>query len=185
MLNLFRRSSTRVALAVPAVLILTIGAAGAAPAPARGKVVALDKRTGRAAWEAPLWSQPEAAVPPLITPERLFVIENGKVLKSLDAATGKVCWQAPAVTVIPPAMAGELVVIVAEGTARAFNRWNGKKVWEYNSRMLPEWKFDQNTIPVIAGNRILLPAGYTVIALDQATGQPIWAHTLSAARLPL
>jgi outer membrane protein assembly factor BamB len=192
MLNLFRRPSARMALAVPAVLILAVGSATAAPAsdrekvylPGRYKLVALDKKTGRAAWEAPLWSS-GPAVPPVITPERLYVIENGRALKSFDAATGKLAWQTPAVTCIQPVLAGELLVVVAGDTARALNRWTGKKVWEYNSRTFPDWKFDQNTVPVIAGNRALMPAGCTLIALDLATGQPAWAHTASAAKLPL
>jgi outer membrane protein assembly factor BamB len=172
-------------LAIIAVCVLAAGAALAAPIPARGKVVAVDKRTGRAAWEAPLWSRPDAAVPPLVTAERIYVLQEGRVLKSLDAATGKPCWQTPAVTTLPLAMADDLVVAVTGDTARAFDRWNGKQKWEFRLRFFPEWKFDAKTIPVGAPGRVLLPAGSTLIAVDTASGQPAWAYTATAAKLPL
>src|SRR4029077_18262547 len=70
-------------------------------------------------------------------------------------------------------------------TAIAFNQVTGKRAWEFNPRIYPEWKFDEQTIPVIAPGRLLLPAGDTVIAIDPATGQPAWAYTVTAAVLPL
>jgi outer membrane protein assembly factor BamB len=185
MLKTPRQLSARAGLAIIAVSLVATGAAMAAPLPARGKVVAVDKRTGRPTWEAPLWSQSGAAVPPLVTPERVYLAENGQILKSLDAATGKLIWQAPVATTIPLALADELVVAVTGNGARAFNRWNGKPAWEFSLRLFPDWKFDANTIPVVAPGRILLPAGETLIAVDSATGQPAWAYTVTAAKQPL
>jgi len=116
-------------LAVTLALTVSIGAAMASPAPARGKVVAVDKRTGRPAWEASLWSRPDLAVPPLVTGELVCVLEEGKILKALDAVTGRVRWQKPVASHLPLTQVGGLVVAVAGDTAIAFNRMTGKRVW--------------------------------------------------------
>lgn len=178
------RKPLRAGLAIAAICVCSISSALAA-GPARGKVVAVDKRTGRAAWEAPLWSEPDAAVPPLITPEMIYVLEEGRTLKALEAAAGRLRWRAPVASSLPLTLAGEIVIAVTDGTARAFNRWNGKLVWQFDPRAYGEWKLDEHSIPVVAPGRLLLPAGNSLIALDSATGQPAWAYTVTAASKPL
>jgi outer membrane protein assembly factor BamB len=180
-----RRRPARAGLVTVAVFVLSAGAAMAGVAPLRGKVVAVDKRTGRAAWEAPLWSRPDAAVMPLVTDDLIYVLEEGKTLKALNAATGQPRWQAPVTSTLPLTLVNDLVVAVAGNSAVAFNRWSGKRAWEFNLKLYPEWKFDENTIPVVAPTRLLLPARDTVIAIDPANGQPCWAYTVTAATQPL
>ena len=182
---MLRRQPARAGLGVVTVFILIARAAVAGVAPSRGKVVALDKRTGRLAWEAPLWSHPNAAVPPLVTDDFLYVLEDGQTLKALNASTGRPRWQAPVASSRPLTLMDDRLVVVTGDTAIAFNRWNGKRVWEFSLQVYPEWKFDENTLPVVAPGRLLLPARDTLIALDSATGQPCWAYTVMAAKLPL
>jgi outer membrane protein assembly factor BamB len=181
---LFRPKPARAGLVIAA-FVLSAGAARAGVAPVRGKVVAVDKRTGRPAWEAPLWSRPEAAVMPLVTDDLVYVLEDGKTLKALNAATGRPRWQAPVASSRPLTLVDDLVVAVTGDSALAFHRWTGKPAWEFNLRIYPEWKFDENTIPVLAPRRLLLPARDTMIAIDTANGQPCWAYTVTAAKLPL
>src|SRR5216683_300859 len=83
---LLRRKPATAGMVVVAAFVLSAGAAMAGVALARGKVVAVDKRTGRPAWEAPLWSRPDAAVMPLVTDDLVYVLEDGKTLKALNAA---------------------------------------------------------------------------------------------------
>src|SRR5260370_21067112 len=182
---MFRRTPACAGLAITAAFVLSAGAALASVAPSRGKVVAVDKRTGRLAWEAPLWSRPDAAVPPLVTPDRVYVLEDGKTLKALDGVTGRPRWQAAIASSLPLTRVDDLIVVVAGDTAIAFNRWNGKQVWSFSPRLYPEWKFDAHTIPIVAPGRLLLPARDTLIALDSATGRPAWRYTMTAAKLPL
>lgn len=172
-------------LAVTLALALSTSAVWAASAPERGKVVAVDKRTGRPAWEATLWSRPELAVSPLVTDELVYVLQDGTTLKALNAATGGAVWQKPVASHLPLTLAGDLVVAITGDTAVAFHRMSGQPAWEFNLRSFPEWKFDEHTIPVVAPGRLLLPARDTVIAVDPATGQPAWAYTVTAAVLPL
>jgi outer membrane protein assembly factor BamB len=181
----FCRKPARAGLALTMAFAVSIGAAAAGAAPDRGKVVAVDKRTGRPVWEASLWSRPELAVPPLVTDQRVYVLEDGKTLKALDAVTGRIRWQKPVASHLPLTLVGDLVVAVTGETAIAFNQVTGKRAWEFNPRIYPEWKFDEQTIPVVAPGRLLLPAADTVIAIDPATGQPAWAYTVTAAVLPL
>jgi hypothetical protein len=179
------RRPARAGLAFACLLAVSIGAAHAAAAPERGKVVAVDKRTGRPVWEAALWSRPDVAVPPLVTDDLVYVVEEGRALKALDAATGCVRWQKPVASHLPLTVAGGLVIAVTGESAVAFNRLTGQRAWEFSPRIYPEWKFDENTIPVVAPGRLLFPARDTVIAVDPATGQPAWAYTVTAAVLPL
>jgi putative pyrroloquinoline-quinone binding quinoprotein len=89
------------------------------------------------------------------------------------------------VTTLPLTLADDRIIAVTGDTARAFDGRTGKQLWEFSLRLFPEWKFDANTIPVVAPGRVLLPAGNTLIAVDPATGQPSWAYTATAAKLPL
>ncbi len=180
-----RRQAAGTGLAVTTAVLLTAGAALAGTAASRGKVIALDKRTGRAAWELTLWSRPDAAVSPLVTDELIYVLEDGKTLKAVNAATGRPRWQAAVASKLPLTLVGHLVVAVTDDAAIAFDRESGKKAWEFSTRFYPEWKFDANTIPVVAPNRLLLPARDTLIAVDPTNGQPAWAYTATNVTLPL
>jgi outer membrane protein assembly factor BamB len=151
----------------------------------KGKVVAVDKRTGRPAWEAPLGAQSLAAVPPLVTPEMVYVVEDGKTLKALDVTTGKPKWQASAATELPLTLAEDRLIARTAQAIIALNRWNGKRLWEFNPSMLYEWKLDPHVAPVAAPGRLLLSAGNTLIGLDSNTGQPAWAYTVTAAKQSL
>jgi outer membrane protein assembly factor BamB len=182
---MLRRQATTMSLAVATALLLSAGAALAATPPPRGKVIALDKRTGRPAWEATLWSTADAAVPPLVTDELIYAVENGTTLKALDATTGRLRWQAPVASRLPLTLLDKFVVAVTSDAAVAFDRQNGKQAWEFSTRPYPEWKFDANTIPVVTSRRLLLPARDTLIAVDPANGQPLWAYTATEAVQPL
>src|SRR5690348_15468470 len=103
------RKPARAGLALTMAFTVSIGAAVAATAPDRGKVVAVDKRTGRPAWEASLWSHPELAVPPLVTDQLVYVLEEGSTLKALDAVTGRARWQKPVASHLPLTLIGDLV----------------------------------------------------------------------------
>jgi outer membrane protein assembly factor BamB len=120
-----------------------------------------------------------------VTPELVYVLENGKTLKALNPANGKARWQAPLSTCLPLTLAEGLIIGVTEHTAIALNRWNGKRVWEFDPRPFGDWKLDGDTVPVTAPGRVLLPSGNTLIGLDIATGQPAWAYTVTAAKPPL
>src|SRR3954471_3390146 len=102
----------RAGAGLAAILAITVSmsAVWAAPAAERGKVVAVDKRTGRPAWEAAVWSRPDLAVPPLVTDELVYVLEEGKTLKALNAATGRVQWQKPVASHLPLTCTGGLVI---------------------------------------------------------------------------
>jgi outer membrane protein assembly factor BamB len=182
---LLPRKPATAGLVVVAAFVLSAAAAMAGVSPARGKVVAVDKRTGRPAWEAPLWSRPDAVVMPLVTDDVVYVLEDGKTLKALAAASGRPRWQAPVASSLPLTLVNDLVVAVGGDRAIAFNRWSGKRAWEFSLQVYPEWKFDENTIPVAAPGRLLLPARDTMIAIDTTSGQPCWAYTVTAAKLPL
>jgi outer membrane protein assembly factor BamB len=82
-------------------------------------------------------------------------------------------------------MAEGLIIGVTEHTIIALNRWNGKRVWEFDPRLFGDWTFDGKTTPVIAPGRVLMPSGKTLIGIDIATGQPAWAYTVNAAKPPL
>src|SRR5262249_35320295 len=110
------------------------------PMPDRGKVVALDKQTGRPAWEAPLWSRPDTAVPPVITAETLYALEDGEQLKALDAITGRPRWQVAISSNLPLTLAGERIVVVTGDSVRAFNRRTGKQAWQFIANLFPDWK---------------------------------------------
>jgi outer membrane protein assembly factor BamB len=167
-----------------ALAVFTRGALAGTP-PQRGKVVAVDKRTGRPAWEASLWSRPDLAVPPLVTDDLVYALEEGRTLKALDAATGQVRWQKPFASHLPLTLVDDRVIAVGTETVQAFNRKTGQRAWEFNPRAYADWKLDDHSIPVSTPGRLLLPAGNTLIAIDPATGQPAWAYTVTAAVLPL
>lgn len=185
MTKLLRRMPARAGLALFTTITLSAVAATAGTVPLRGKVVAVDKRTGHLAWEAPLWSESDTAVPPLVTDELVYALRDGKTLEALDAATGRPRWQAPVASALPLTLVNNLVVAVTSDSVLAFNRWNGKPAWQFSVRIYPEWKFDENTVPVVAPGRLLVPAGDTLIAIDPQNGQPCWAYTVAAAKLPL
>src|SRR5262245_48230700 len=125
-----RRKPARAGLVVIAAFVLSAGAAMAGNAPPRVKVVAVDKRTGRPASEAPRWSRPEAAVMPLVTDDLGYVLEDGQTLKALNAATGRPRWQVSVASSRPLTLVNDLVVAVTGDSAIAFDRWNGKRAWE-------------------------------------------------------
>ena len=115
----FCRKPGGAGLALTLAVTVSIGAAWAAPASEQGKVVAVDKRTGRPAWEAALWSRPDLAVTPLVTDELVYVLQDGRTLKALDAATGRVQWQKPVASHLPLTRIGDLVVATLAGLVEA------------------------------------------------------------------
>lgn len=130
--------------------MLTVGMGpGTSPVPANGllllqcdssdnksKLVAIDKRTGKVAWEA---SRPTGITwsTPLVTGDELITTANEMVI-SYDVRSGKERWRGPGVkgNAIPSPVSGNGIVVVSAGYpdkyAWAFRAGgDGKPLWEY------------------------------------------------------
>ena len=112
--------------------------------------------------------------------------KNRNIVYCLDAETGKAIWKfsydcrrgqwpGPKAT---PAIDGEtLYVFSQEGHLHALHTKTGKVIWEKFlprdfSAPVPMWGYSSS--PVIDGNRLILNAGKSGIAIDKRTGEEIW-----------
>lgn len=161
-----------------------------------GFTVALDAATGAEAWRTASESPFHAA--PTVGDGRVFAVTNDSELVAMDAATGAVQWthqaiaeparilaaSSPAVkgdTVIAPFASGEIVALLAA---------NGRRLW-VDALTRAGRLTSLSAINDIAGRPVsvegvVYAASHSGIlaAIDQRTGQRIWARGMASTQTP-
>lgn len=124
------------------------------------------------------WAQPTSASPggpPLVKGDHVIVAVGGRMY-CLEIATGNQIWRYPAGEPLPgnfrtgAVLAGDLAIGALDTqVAYAADANTGQGQWQFR---LPAQPVGQ---PVVAGKSVLFQlADSTIVALDAATGQPIW-----------
>ena len=136
------------------------------------------------------WSQPGGV--PTNAPGHLAIGDALHTIWTADAGEGSS--KRERLTAIPIVYEKRIFTMDAEGTVRAISAANGGVEWRFNS--VPDQKagfdylhpFNSNNVAragfgggiAADSGKIFVATGYgTVIALDAATGQPVWTKNLS------
>lgn len=139
-------------------------------------VRAIDPSSGATAWE---WSPPKglknrALALPLVANGVLVLPMREGGMVGLDGATGELRWRYPLVPALSVATDGTAIFGVdVQGKVVALDG-GGKRLWEQAlDRPLPG--------PLsVAGDRVYVPAGAEVVALDVRDGKRLWSAEVPA-----
>lgn len=161
-----------------------------------GFAAALDATTGAEVWRTNTEAPIHAA--PTVSGGRVFAVTNDSELLALDAATGTVQWTHQAIaeparilSASSPAVRGDLVVApFASGEVVALLAANGRRLW-VDALTRAGRLTSLSAINDIAGRPVALDgvvyaASHSGIlaAIDQRTGQRIWARGLASTQTP-
>ena len=139
-----------------------------------GRVIRVDLRTGKAAWQTPVAGAVLGSV--AAEGKRIFAADHGGRLTALDAETGKVLWTydggAPSVAHVL-AIDGTVVYTDLKGRCHAVAAETGRRVWA----------FDAGTMilhsPACDGSRVFFASeAMTLHAVSLAKGAKLWEARL-------
>jgi outer membrane protein assembly factor BamB len=149
-------------------------------------VYALDRAGGRELWRHDTGGEIDAA--PVVVGERVLVAARGAGLRALATATGEQLWSHPFWTswVESTAVVEQGIAYVGSSDLRrvtALDPADGRVLWRTD---VGGWTWGT---PLLVGNRVYAATAagspYFVehraglVALDRATGRPLWRHPLS------
>jgi outer membrane protein assembly factor BamB len=131
-----------------------------------GSVIAYSAKDGKEAWRVQM-----RADQAIVSDQTLLFVAAGEMIRALDAADGKVLWEAPSGTVTAPLLVqGGWVIAASAGRLTAFREIDGAKVW---SRESPP----QHARPTIEGDNLYVPLDEgRLLALDLRTGSERWTR---------
>lgn len=141
---------------------------------AEGRLLALDRATGRTIWEVEVGIKP---TPPLVAGDRIFIGSEAKQFCSLNVITGKREWcQQIGAAVVGVAAVDKLraYCVALNNLMFAFERRNGAKQWTADLRYRP------SAGPTLIGGLITSPGKSKELpAFDTKTGKKAAALTLA------
>ncbi len=161
-----------------------------------GFAAALDAATGAEVWRTNTQAPIHAA--PTVSGGRVFAVTNDSELIAIDAATGVVQWTHQAIaeparilSASSPAVRGDMVVApFASGEVVALLAANGRRLW-VDALTRAGRLTSLSAINDIAGRPVALDgvvyaASHSGIlaAIDQRTGQRIWARGIASTQTP-
>jgi outer membrane protein assembly factor BamB len=159
-------SATRWTVALPATAVASPTIAGdVVVVPLQsGQVVAYSVADGKEAWRAQLRTGQS-----IVADQTLLFVAAGDMIRAMDAADGKVLWEAPSGAVTAPLLVhGGWVIAASEGQLAAFREIDGAKVWTVPCPPL-------HVRPSIEGDNLYVPTDEgRLLALDVKTGAERW-----------
>jgi outer membrane protein assembly factor BamB len=155
-----------VALSARAVASPTIAGDVIVVALQTGQVVAYAAKDGTEVWRVAL-----RADQAIVADETLLFVAAGEMIHALDAADGKVLWEAPSGTLTAPLLVhGGWVIAATAAQLAAFREIDGAKVWSHASPLLRER-------PTIEANNLYVPLDEgRLLALNLADGTERWTR---------
>ena len=129
------------------------------------------------AWQNTQIQNPGGISAPVVADDTVFYGQGGHAF-AVDVATGAVRWKFPkddnglqTAFNCPPAYAnGYLYIGNDNGTFYCLNGKDGKSIWEYNGIG------NAHVSPVVQDKTVYLGVGSQLVALDTATGRPVWTQ---------
>lgn len=146
----------------------------------KGKVSALDRRTGKR-----LWSRSVDEVltgGPAASKDLLFVATREADVLALDSQDGSERWRhhVSSEMLAQPVLSGDLLIVqTIDGKLTALEAASGKRVWLYE-RSIPTLTLRGTGAPLVADGQVL--AGFSdgkLVSLDVATGKLQWEATVA------
>lgn len=161
-----------------------------------GFAVAFDASSGQEVWRTATQAPIHAA--PTVSGGRVFAVTNDSELLALDAATGAVQWTHQAIaeparilSASSPAVKGDLVVApFASGEIVALLTANGRRLWvdalTRAGRLTSLSAINDIAGRPVAVDGVIYAASHSGIlaAIDQRTGQRVWARGLASTQTP-
>jgi outer membrane protein assembly factor BamB len=146
----------------------------------KGRVVALDPKTGARIWR----SETKARVisGPTVFDDKVLVGTLDAEVIALKRSDGKPLWRARVSSEVmaPPVGAGKIVVArCGDGREYGLNSADGSRVWTFD-RSVPSLTLRGLSAPLIVGNRVFTGTDSGKLsALNLSDGQLAWEQTLS------
>jgi outer membrane protein assembly factor BamB len=161
-----------------------------------GFAAALDAATGQEVWRTDTQSPIHAA--PTVAGGRLFVVSADSELIAIDAASGAIQWTHQAISeparilsASSPAVKGDIVVApFASGEVVALLAANGRRLWvdalTRSGRLTSLSAINDIAGRPVALEGVVYAASHSGIlaAIDQRTGQRIWARGMASTQTP-
>jgi outer membrane protein assembly factor BamB len=138
-----------------------------------GRLAAYDLTGGK-----PLWVAMARIASPPAAGDGLVFIAEPETLCAVREVDGSVAWQVPFAGPLAAPLAwdnGWLIAVAASGTILAFRASDGELIWRRDVSSPVKAR------PALAADRVYLPAGDRIIALQVETGVPLWERKLGGA----
>lgn len=153
-----------------------------------GKIIALDKSTGKKIWTSNTGKKYSAG-PTLVaaTPigDVLLLATSDAKIVTVDAHSGRVLWEAKTTSEVlaPPAGKGNVVLVHAmDGSVSALNMSNGTQIWHVD-QSTPTLTLRFSSAPVITGDYALV--GFStgkLLAFNLENGLIAWERAIAIPR---
>ncbi len=105
---------------------------------------------------------------------------------SLDMQSGAKQWEKPLgspVRIAPVVADGRMFVLTIEGRVLCLSTTDGSELWSYRGAPQQSAALLNASSPAVLGNTLVVPfAVGEIVALNVATGQPVWSEVLSQGR---
>jgi outer membrane protein assembly factor BamB/predicted phosphodiesterase len=146
----------------------------------QGKVVALDKQSGKLVWERNLKAKLYAT--PAVSKETVVIGATNNTIYGLHLKNGSIKWkyQTQKSVLSSPTIVDDTIYIGAsDGIFRALNLHTGKLIWQFK-----EVHNFVETKPLVYQGKVFFGSwGNTFYALDASTGQLIWKSVKGSNRM--
>lgn len=148
----------------------------------RGKIFALEKKTGNVIWR--IQNKNLISSGPTVGEQKVFVGSANQIL-AYHFANATPVWQAEvsgAVLAAPIIDKGVVFAHTMDGSVVALNAESGKQLWHYNVPV-PSLMLRRSSSPVVAGDHVLV--GFSngkCVALHRMDGTPEWEREIATSK---
>jgi hypothetical protein len=141
---------------------------------AEGRLVALDRATGRTIWDIAVGIKP---TPPLVAGDRIFIGSEAREFCSISVINGREAWcfqVGAAVVGLPAADKTRVYCVALDNQLWAFDRNNGARLWK------ADLKYRPSAGPTLIGATVTAPGKTRKLpAFDTKSGKEAASLTLA------
>lgn len=147
---------------------------------AKGRVMAMERATGKQLWQITLKAPLSAG--PAVADGKVFLGSSQAEVIALNLTDGAELWRAPATSEIlaaPVAQDGMVFVHTLDGGLAALEASNGKQLWKF-SLNIPPLMLRHSSTPVVTSDYVISGfASGKVVAINRIDGSVDWAQDVS------
>lgn len=148
-----------------------------------GKVVALDRLSGKSVWKTSTGKKFSAG--PFLVEDHLFLTTSDAKIVAFDARSGREIWEKKVSSEVLAPLAGDQGIVVAhatDGSVTALTVGEGTEVWRVD-HSTPALTLRFCSAPVVVDDKVLVGfATGKMLAFDLHTGTIAWERAISVPR---